>query len=74
MKIYRIKAKDGSFYVKGILFDTTSEDLKLQIIPAFTIDDAAWYEEDKAIKYCESLNEQNEGITFIMEEVIRDGR
>lgn len=69
MKIYRIKI-DGLFYVKGIAFGVENEPL-LQIIPTWEIEEAAWYEEDKAVKYCEGLNNQKDfkdmGIKFELE-------
>lgn len=61
---------DDVFYVKAIVFGTNPF---LQIIPTWQITEAAWYEEDKAKKYCEDLNNQKEmieaGLKFSLEEV-----
>lgn len=69
MKKYMIKI-DDVFYVKAIVFGTNPF---LQIIPTWQITEAAWYEEDKAKKYCEDLNNQKEmieaGLKFSLEEV-----
>ena len=69
MKLYKIKLMGADLYIKGIMFDTSKEEVKLQIIPAFTDEEIAWYEEDKAKRYCEELNKQNEEVQFILEEV-----
>ena len=55
MKIYRIKI-DDLFYVKGIIFDSEG----IQIIPTWKIEEAGWYEEEKAKKYCEELNKKKD--------------
>ena len=70
MKIYKIKI-DNEFYVKGVLFDTANGELKLKPIATIFEDEAGWFEEDKAIKYCEELNKEfnSEGIKFDLEEV-----
>lgn len=69
MKVYRIKI-DDLFYVKAIAF---GGEPFLNIIPTWDITEAAWYEEDKAKKYCEDLNKQEEmkeaDIKFTLEEV-----
>lgn len=66
MKIYRIKI-DDMFYVKAVAFDNEG----IQVIPTWEISKAAWYEEDKAKKYCEDLNKnidmKNSGIKFELE-------
>lgn len=70
MKKYMIKI-DDMFYVKAIVFGTNPF---LQIIPTWQITEAAWYEEDKAKKYCQELNKQKEmieaGVKFSLEEVL----
>lgn len=59
----------ADLYIKGIYFDTTDGKVRLGIIPAFDYNEIAIYEEDKAKKYCEELNKQNEEVQFILEEV-----
>ena len=66
MKIYKIKI-DDIFYVKAVAFDSEG----IQVIPTWEESEAAWYEEDKAKKYCEELNKkiemQKEEIKFSLE-------
>lgn len=69
MKLYKIKLMGADLYIKGIMFDTSSGEVRLGIIPAFDDNEIAIYEEDKAKKYCEELNKQHEEVQFILEEV-----
>lgn len=69
MKLYKIKLMEADLYIKGIMFDTSSGEVRLGIIPAFDNNEVAIYEEDKAKKYCEELNKQHEEVQFILEEV-----
>lgn len=69
MKLYKIKLMGADLYIRAVYFDTSGGEVKLGIIPAFEDEEAAIYEEDKAKKYCEVLNEQNKEANFIMEEV-----
>lgn len=69
MNVYKIKLMGADLYIKGIYFDTTDGEVRLGIIPAFDDNEVAIYEEDKAKKYCEELNKQNEEVQFILEEV-----
>ena len=72
MKIYRIKTEEF-VYVKAVLFETNP--FSLGMIPTIDITEAAWYEEDKAKRYCEDLNNnelyQDNDIKFVLEEVVR---
>lgn len=72
MKIYRIKTEDF-IYVKAIVFETNP--FSIEMIPTIDITEAGWYEEDKAKKYCEDLNNnklyKENDIKFILEEVVR---
>ena len=71
-KFYRIKV--GSYhYVAYVAFNNTEEGLILEPYPTLNIDDAAIYEEDKAKRYCEELNNteryKKAKIIFYLEEV-----
>lgn len=71
MKLYRIKV-EGIIYVSAVVFDEDG----LHMIPNWDITSAAIYEEDKAKKYCEMLNERREykeaDIKFELE-MVEDG-
>ena len=69
MKIYRLKLEKVGLYVRGVVFDTSNQDLKLKVIPTPIVEEAAWYEEDKAKKYLEELNKECNDICFVLEEV-----
>ena len=70
MKLYRIKVEE-CIYVSAVVFDNDG----LHMIPNWNITTAAIYEEDKAKKYCEMLNERKEykeaDIKFELEEVYK---
>jgi len=70
--IYRIKVDGEELYVKAVTFGGQPF---LQFIPTFDVLDSAWYEEEKAKKYCEELNKTEEykkiGFKFTLEEVKR---
>lgn len=71
MKLYRIKI-DDMFYVEYVVF----EEKGIAFSPTYDIKDGAVYEEDKAKKYCEELNNikkvKDEGIKFSLEEISKE--
>lgn len=70
MKIYRIKTEEF-IYVKAIVFETNP--FSIGMIPTIDITEAGWWEEDKAQKYCDDLNNnelyKEANIKFELEEV-----
>ena len=64
MKIYRIKLKDYDGYVKAI--EIGGEPFFNPLV-TFEKTNAAWYDEDKAIKYVELLNEQAKEELWVLE-------
>ncbi len=64
MKIYRIKLKDYAGYVRGVAI---GGEPPINPMVTFEVENAAWYEEDKAKKYIELLNEQAKEELWILE-------
>ena len=68
MNLYYIKVKDTDMYVNYVLINC-GPDLSLTPNFDFGKDNAAIYEEDKAIKYSELLNE-NSSVVYELEKAI----
>lgn len=71
MKLYKIKLMGTDMYLKAVIFDTANDELKLVPVLAFFEEEEAIFEEDKAKKYCEELNKQEQEVQFVLEEVER---
>ena len=69
MDLYKIKLMGFDLYIKAVVFDTSNEELKLKPIFAFMNEKPGIYEEDKAKKYCEQLNKQENEVQYILEKV-----
>lgn len=81
MEIFRIRVKRKQMkdveefleriYVRAIVFET--EPFSLEFMPTYSEDEAGIYEEDKAKKYCDGLNENKRyseiGFEFELESV-----
>ena len=64
MKIYRIKLKDYAGYVRGV---EIGGEPPINPMITFEIENAAWYEEDKAKAYMSALNQQSGEELFVLE-------
>ena len=67
MKKYKIGLNGTDMYLKAVVLDTTGGKLTLKAIPAFSEEEEAIYEEDKARFYLQKLNESEDGMFFLNE-------
>lgn len=67
MKKYKIGLNGTDMYLKAVVLDTTGGKLTLKAIPAFSKEEEAIYEEDKAKFYLQKLNESEDEMFFLSE-------
>lgn len=65
MRCFKIKMKDTNTYIRAVMFGGNPF---IQVIPAFFDEEIGVFEEDKAKKYVEMLNETHKAFLFELEE------